>query len=300
MNALSIQHASRFFNRQNAAPLRALDDVSFEVAAGSIHGLLGPNGAGKSTLINIIAGIIRPSGGNVEVFGADVVTQTEKSKGLLGVMPQEVVIEMAFTVEEVLYYFSGMYGVPAAERRTRIATLLEQLDLADKAKVRARTLSGGMKRRLMLAKAVLHRPKLVILDEPTAGVDITLRQKIWYLVRDLNKDGTTILFTTHYLEEAEQLCERITLIDHGRVIKDGNLKEIQKEFSKNLITFEVFDRSMAPMPGVKATGTAFSYPLTDVGRDLAAIAAYYGSNLKAIHSESASLEHVFLELTRSV
>ena len=216
---------------------------------------------------------------------------------MIGVVPQELVAEMAFTVEEVLYYFSGMYGVPMNERKERIAAVLEDLSLSDKAKDRARGLSGGMKRRLMIAKAILHKPKLLVLDEPTAGVDVALRQKIWELVRRLHAEGTTIVFTTHYLEEAEQLCKNITLINHGGVVADGPLKDLQEKFSQNVIRFELFDRSATHLPSVTEEGTEFLYPLTNLEKDLSAVTRHYAGNLKSIKNEAASLESIFLKLT---
>jgi ABC-2 type transport system ATP-binding protein len=154
-----------------------------------------------------------------------------------------------------------------------------------------------MKRRLMIAKAIIHKPKLLILDEPTAGVDVALRQRIWDLARELNKQGTTIIFTTHYLEEAEQLCERITVLNHGKVVKDGDLKIIQQEFSKNIIRFELFDRNTKQLEGVRPVGFAFEYPMKDLRADLDRIADFYKGNLKSIRSEAASLEEIFLNLT---
>jgi ABC-2 type transport system ATP-binding protein len=183
MSALEITNVSKIFKQEKKADLKALDDVSVRVEEGKIYGLLGPNGAGKSTLISIVSGILVPTSGHVKLLGVDVAKETEKAKLSLGIVPQEIVVEMAFTVEEVLYYFAGMYGVPVAERAKRITEVLEDLSLADKRKERARNLSGGMKRRLMIAKAIMHKPKFLILDEPTAGVDVALRQKIWELVR---------------------------------------------------------------------------------------------------------------------
>lgn len=297
MLPLDIQKVVRQFETPKGV-MTAVDTVSFSIKEGSVHGLLGPNGAGKSTLISMISGILAPTSGTISVFGYDVARDTETAKKLLGVVPQELVVEMAFTVREVLYYFCGMYGVPVRERKARIDAALTDLDLIDKADVRARTLSGGMKRRLMIAKAILHEPKLLILDEPTAGVDVALRQKIWELVRRLNAGGTTILFTTHYLEEAEQLCEFITVVDHGRVIRDGRLRDLQAEFSKNTIHFELFDTKVAHLAGARAVGTEFEYPLKDLGADMAALTAHYKGNLKSVRSEAASLETIFLTLTK--
>lgn len=299
MDALSVSHVSKTYpQKKGAPPLKAVDDVSLKVEQGSIHGLLGPNGAGKSTLISMIAGIARADQGKIEVFGVDVEKDTEKAKLLEGIVPQEGVYEMAFTVREILYYFSGMYGVPIAERNPRIDKALEDLSLTDKADERARGLSGGMRRRLMIAKALIHKPKLLILDEPTAGVDVALRQKIWELVRRMRDEGTTILFTTHYLEEAEQLCDRITLINHGRIIKEGNLKDIQKEFSKNVISFELFNRDVPQLAGVTIEGSEFHFPMKELESDMQAIASHYKGNLKSVKSEAASLEQIFLTLTK--
>ncbi len=297
MPALTVTNARKVFKNTKGQPLEALTGVSLSVEPGQIYGLLGPNGAGKSTLINLISGLLLPTSGTIEVFGHDVTKETELTKQLLGVVPQEIVMEMAFTVEEVLYYFAGMYGVPRRERAARITEVLKDLGLEDKAKERARSLSGGMKRRLMIAKAILHRPKLLILDEPTAGVDVSLRQKMWELVRRLQAEGTTILFTTHYLEEAEQLCDSITLIDHGQVIKTGRLKTIQQEFSKNTIHFELFDRNAQHLPEVVTVGTEYELPITDLGRDMTRLTAHYQSNIKSLRSDTASLEQIFLKLT---
>ncbi|MEK9155418.1 MAG: ABC transporter ATP-binding protein [Patescibacteria group bacterium] len=297
MIPLSIQNVQKQFTLPNGTILKAVDDVSLSIEPGSIHGLLGPNGAGKSTLISMIAGMTLPTSGSISLFGIDVVADPDRAKGMIGIVPQELVVEMAFTVQEVLYYFSGMYGVPAAERQERIDKALEDLQLIDKKNEKAKALSGGMKRRLMIAKAILHRPKLLILDEPTAGVDVALRQKIWELVRRLNAEGTTILFTTHYLEEAEQLCESITLVNHGKVIKQGKLKDIQREFSKNTIHFTLFNRDVPHLTGVNALGSDFEYPMTHLGDDVAKLAAHYGDNLKDVKSEAASLEQIFLTLT---
>lgn len=297
MEALHVKNVTKQFEQKNKSPLIAVNDVSLSVEEGKIHGLLGPNGAGKSTLISMISGSTLPNSGEIHIFGQSVQTQTEAAKQLLGLVPQEIVVEMAFTVKEVLYYFSGMYGVSIAERNKRIPEVLEALGLAEKMNERARGLSGGMKRRLMIAKAILHRPKLLILDEPTAGVDVALRQRIWDLARELNKQGTTIVFTTHYLEEAEQLCERITVLNHGKVVKDGALKNIQQEFSKNLIRFELYNRETKHLEGVRPVGIAFEYPMTNLRTDVDRIAEFYKDNLKSVRSEAASLEEIFLNLT---
>ncbi len=297
--ALRVDKASKTYRSSNRQPFKAVNQVSLEIQSGQIYGLLGPNGAGKSTLIGMISGAAKPDPetGAIEIFGHSVINDREAAKRLLGIVPQEIVVEPAFTVEEVLYYFSGMYGVPSRERGPRIKAALDSLGLLDKLNEKARTLSGGMKRRLMIAKAILHQPKLLILDEPTAGVDVALRQRIWELVRELNRSGTTIIFTTHYLEEAEQLCESMTVINKGQVIKQGRVRDIQQEFSQNLISFELFDRDVEHLPGVRAIGTMFEYVYSDLSVDMSRILAHYSGNIKTIHNESASLEKVFLELT---
>jgi ABC-2 type transport system ATP-binding protein len=298
MNPLVVNAVSKTFYPSKRPPVEALKNVSLKLEEGKIYGLLGPNGAGKSTLIGMISGTLVPTEGSIEVFGVDVIKHAQAAKRMIGVVPQEVTYEMAFTVFEVLYYFSGMYGVPVAERKQRIDQVLADLDLSDKAQERARNLSGGMKRRLMIAKAILHKPKFLILDEPTAGVDVALRQKIWQLVRRLNSEGTTILFTTHYLEEAEQLCDAITLINHGQVIREGKIKDLQKEFAQNAIHFELFDTNVPHLPNVKAVGVEFEYPLKDLESDMHALTSHYNGNLKSIKSGAASLETIFLELTK--
>ncbi len=299
MSALSVKNVSKVYPpRPGGQPIKALDNVSLEVREGSIHGLLGPNGAGKSTLISLLSGISRITEGSIEIFGVDVEKNTNDAKQLLGIVPQEMVVEFAFTVEEVLYYFSGMYGVPASERKERIAQALADLDLTDKAKEKAKNLSGGMKRRLMVAKAILHRPKLVVLDEPTAGVDVALRQKMWELVRRLNREGSTILFTTHYLEEAEQLCESITLVNNGKILTSGPLKDLQEGFTQREIRFELYDPNAAPLAGVERKGSEFVLPVHDLVRDMQSVTEHYRDNLKHVTSGAASLEQIFLEMTK--
>lgn len=298
MSALAVDHVSKTFFGPSGSTIQAVNDVTFTVREGAIHGLLGPNGAGKSTLINMMSGVFPPTAGTIQLFGVDAVKDPVRAKKLLGIVPQEVVVEMAFTVEEVLHYFAGMYGVPLSERSRRIEEVLEDMNLTEKRHERARGLSGGMKRRLMIAKALMHRPRLLILDEPTAGVDVSLRQRIWEVVRRLNKEGTTIVFTTHYLEEAEQLCEAITLIDKGRVIKEGTIKSLQQEFSQNQLRFELYRQAETHLDGVRAVGTEFHYPISELSTDLERVASFYGDNLKELRTDKPSLEEIFLTLTR--
>jgi ABC-2 type transport system ATP-binding protein len=199
-----------------AEPKRALDQVDLDIPRGSLFALLGPNGAGKSTLINILAQLVIKSSGEVRIWDIDLDRDPRHAAAAIGIVPQELNIDPFFTPAQLLDIQAGMYGVPKAERRT--AELLRALALSDKADSYARTLSGGMRRRLMVAKAMVHNPPVLVLDEPTAGVDVELRQQLWSYVRQLNRQGVTVLLTTHYLEEAEELCDRIAIINHGKVI----------------------------------------------------------------------------------
>ena len=296
-NALLVDSVSKTFALSKGKDLLAVDDLSLKIPEGLIYGLLGPNGAGKSTLINMISGILRPSSGHISVYGIDVEKFPLKAKRRLGVVPQEIAVESIFTVKEVLHYFAGMNGVPGSERKGRIAEIIEQLDLADKADERAYNLSGGMKRRLMIAKAIVHKPRFLILDEPTAGVDVKLRKKIWDLVREMNRQGTTILFTTHYLEEAEQLCDELTIINHGKIVVDGSLKDIQSRFETGIIYFELFENGVQHLGGVTEIGIEYQLCAQDLPAGLKKLGEHYGRNLKSVRSESPSLEKIFLELT---
>src|SRR6476659_640144 len=217
---------------------RALDGVSFEVPRGQIFGLLGPNGAGKSTLINILAGLVVKSSGQANVWGFDIDAHPRNAKRSIGVVPQEILFNPFFTPKEALEIQAGLYGIRKADRRTM--ELLRAMHLEDKADAYARTLSGGMKRRLLVAKAMVHSPPILVLDEPTAGVDVELRQQLWEFVRTLNRQGVTVVLTTHYLEEAEQLCDRIAIINHGRVIANDPTRQLgsRAQDKAGLATFD--------------------------------------------------------------
>jgi ABC-2 type transport system ATP-binding protein len=229
--ALEIKNLTKTY--QGESEHYALDDVSLNVKAGSIFGLLGPNGAGKSTLINIISGIVFKSSGDVSVWGMDIEKERKQSKLAVGIVPQELNIDAFFTPDELLDLHSGMFNVPKALRKTK--ELLKLMDLSDKAKSYSRKLSGGMRRRLLVAKAMVHSPPILILDEPTAGVDVELRQKLWNHFKDLNKLGVTIILTTHYLEEAEYLCDDIAIINKGKIIANENKKSLLTKFNEKLI-----------------------------------------------------------------
>ena len=229
--ALEITNLNKYYDEDNKN--FALNNVSLNIPAGSIFGLLGPNGAGKSTLINIISGAVIKTSGKVIVWGYDIDKHRKQSKLAIGVVPQELNIDAFFTPQETLNLHSGMFNVPKNSWRTD--ELLELMDLSDKAKSYSRTLSGGMRRRLLVAKAMVHSPPIVILDEPTAGVDVELRQKLWKYFKKLNKQGVTIILTTHYLEEAENLCDHIAIVNKGKIIANETKKSLLTKSNKKII-----------------------------------------------------------------
>src|SRR2546426_4432004 len=208
----------------------ALKGVSLDIAPGEFFGLLGPNGAGKSTLIHCTTGLAQPTSGSIRVFGHDAISAYGEARQAVGLAPQELNLDWFLTVEETLDYHGGYFGMPRRERRARAAELLETFSLVEKRDERTRTLSGGMKRRLILARALMHRPRLLILDEPTAGVDIELRLELWHYVQRINQEGTTILLTTHYLEEAEQLCDKVAFINEGEIVAQGSSVELAASY----------------------------------------------------------------------
>src|SRR4051795_2888077 len=210
--------------------VEALRGVSLDIAEGEFFGLLGPNGAGKSTLIHCTTGLAQPTGGSIEVFGHDAIDHYAEARQAVGLAPQEPNIDWFLTVAETLDYHAGYFGMPKRERRERTTELLETFSLTEKRDERTRTLSGGMKRRVVLARAMMHRPRMLILDEPTAGVDVELRLELWHYVQKINQEGTTILLTTHYLEEAEQLCDRIAFINEGKIVGEGTSSELADRY----------------------------------------------------------------------
>ena len=285
---------------------RALDGVSLDIPRGSFFGLLGPNGAGKSTFINILAGLVVKSSGSAQVWDRDIDSDPRGVKAAIGVVPQELNLDPFFTPRELLDVQAGMYGVPARERRTM--AILDAVGLADKADSYARTLSGGMRRRLLVAKALVHTPPVLVLDEPTAGVDIELRQQLWSYVRDLNARGTTIVLTTHYLEEAEQLCDRIAIINRGTVVACDTTANLLARIDGKAVTIWV-DRDLAQVPaelvpfqpelteGRRLT-LRYRPSVTPIGAILAAVTAA-GLGICDLTTEETDLEDIFLQLTSS-
>ncbi|MBU6235421.1 MAG: ABC transporter ATP-binding protein [Alphaproteobacteria bacterium] len=306
-NALSIQNLVKRYAKTAKSPEKlALNDVSLEVPKGSMFALLGPNGAGKSTLINILAGLVTKTSGKAFAWDIDLDIDPRGVRSAIGVVPQEINFDPFFTPKQILDIQAGMYGVPSAERRTM--ELLSMMGLADKADAYTRQLSGGMRRRLMVAKAMVHNPPILILDEPTAGVDIELRQQLWANVRALNQQGTTVILTTHYLEEAEELCDRIAIINHGRVIANESKENLLGKIEGKDIRFRV-DRDVTTLPDTlkayhaRTEGTrtiALTYAPKDVKADalITAVQAA-GYKIEDVSTRNSDLEDVFLQLTRA-
>ena len=282
----------------------ALDGVSFDVPQGQIFGLLGPNGAGKSTLINILAGLVMKTSGTASIWGFDIDKDRRNAKRAIGIVPQEIVFDPFFTPFEVLENQAGFYGVPAADRRS--AQLLREVHLSDKAKAYARTLSGGMKRRLLIAKAMVHSPPVLVLDEPTAGVDVELRRMLWGLVREMNAEGVTVVLTTHYLEEAEELCDRIAIINHGKLIANKPTRELV-DMAREKIVVLTLDRDAAVLPahaallktevtGERTVEITYDKDRSNAGEVLALVQAQ-GYGIVDVTTREADLEDVFVTLT---
>ena len=303
-NAIEITGLRKTYaGQKGAGPKEALKGIDLSIPAGSIFGLLGPNGAGKSTLINILAGLVTKTGGHVGIWGFDQDINPRQSRAAIGVMPQELNMDPFFTPRGALEVQAGLYGVPKSQRRTD--QILEMIGLSDKADAYARTLSGGMRRRLLLGKALVHAPHVLVLDEPTAGVDIELRQMLWSNVRKLNEQGMTIILTTHYLEEAEQMCDEIAIIDHGRVIIRDKTSALLGRLDAKTLLF----RLEAPLPElalpaqvrqeIRSDGrlsVTYRRSVTTAGEILSAVSAAGGIVLD-VTSEDPDLEDVFLSLT---
>lgn len=283
--------------------VQALDGIEFNIGRGEFFGLLGPNGAGKSTLINIIAGLVRADAGHISVLGHDHVREYRTARRLLGVVPQELVFDPFFTVEDVLKLQAGYYGC-GPEAGPWIEQLIEKLDLGSKRKASMRTLSGGQKRRVMLAQALVHKPKLVILDEPTAGVDVELRRTLWSFTRELHAQGTTVVLTTHYLDEAQALCERIAIVDHGKLLVIETTEKLlaRHPFRFLRLTLDAdaaLPDALLPLVNERVNGSIE----LKLGRDKHSIGEVFsalrsaGVKIEDVHTREPKLEDIFLELT---
>ena len=267
--------------------MQALSGVSLEIPQGEFFGLLGPNGAGKTTLINVVAGLARADAGSVSVMGADTASEYRRARRMLGVVPQELVFDPFFTVRETLRLQSGYFGMRAND--AWIDEVMEHLDLTSKANANMRSLSGGMKRRVLIAQALVHKPPVIILDEPTAGVDVELRQDLWQFVRRLNADGHTIVLTTHYLEEAELHCSRIAMLKAGRVVALDSTRNLLARFAGSRTTARVVARD-----GTQIVLQLESY--SDLERELTRL-RQSGVEIADLELDRPDLEQVFLRLT---
>ena len=289
------------------APKEALKGVSFDVPQGGIFGLLGPNGAGKSTLVNILAGLVEKTAGQASIWGFGITENPRNAKRSIGIVPQEIVFDPFFTPFEVLENQAGFYGIPRAERRSE--ELLAAVRLTDKRDAYARTLSGGMKRRLLIAKAMVHFPPILVLDEPTAGVDVDLRRQLWELVTELNAEGVTIVLTTHYLEEAEQLCDRIAIINHGELIADKPTAELIGMAREKIVSITT-DKEIAGPPmeegflkaeivEPRRIDITYDRDRMTAGQVLARMQEH-GYAIEDVTTREADLEDVFVALTKGV
>src|SRR5438270_1538579 len=298
--AIRIQSLSKTYQGGKVA----LDGVSFDVPRGQIFGLLGPNGAGKSTLINILAGLVVKTGGEATIWGFDLDEHPRNAKRSIGVVPQEIIFDPFFTPRETLEIQAGLYGIAAGDRQSD--ALLAAMHLTDKANAYSRTLSGGMKRRLLVAKAMVHSPPILVLDEPTAGVDVELRRQLWNYVRQLHAQGVTLVLTTHYLEEAEELCDRIAIIHHGRVIANEPTRELVAEALERVVGV-AFDRDIAEVPSnasfdnirlidERTLEITYRKDQANAGQVLGALAAE-GLAIVDVSTRDPDLEDVFLSLT---
>jgi ABC-2 type transport system ATP-binding protein len=296
MTAISFQSVSKSFSNARGT-FTALDGVSFDIQAGEFFGLLGPNGAGKTTLISILAGLMQASSGRIQVHGLDVQTQSAKVRKILGVVPQELVFDPFFTVREALRFQSGYFGI--TDNGVWLDELLECLGLADKANHNMRQLSGGMKRRVLVAQALVHKPPVIVLDEPTAGVDVELRQTLWQFIARLNREGHTVLLTTHYLEEAEALCSRIAMLKQGKVVALDNTSTLLKNASSNVLRFKLDEQLPTELAAqARITGRIVQFPAHDAAQIEHYLAAVRSAGLQAqdVEIRKADLEDVFLDV----
>jgi ABC-2 type transport system ATP-binding protein len=304
--AVSIRNLRKIYkDGRKGQSKEALKGINLDIPSGAFFGLLGPNGAGKSTLINIMAGLTIKTAGEVSICGHDIDTDTRAARKSIGVVPQELVLDTFFTVREALEITAGYYGVPKAKRLT--AQIIEAMGLGDKADAHARRLSGGMRRRLLIAKALVHSPAVLILDEPTAGVDVDLRAQLWEYVRQLNRQGTTILLTTHYLEEAEELCDQIAIINNGEVIAHDKKKKLMGQLDSKQLCLKFTQ----PLSSIPPTLSTLGATLTEEGdlqlgyrpsqaniEDILIKVREAGLTIRDLATHEADLQDVFQYLTR--
>ncbi len=299
MSALQFQDVSKFYPARQAgqSPFKALDGVSLRIEEGEFFGLLGPNGAGKTTLISILAGLVRASSGHVQVHGHDVQADFAQARRLLGVVPQELVFDPFFTVREALRIQSGYFGIRHNDQW--IDELLHNLGLSDKADSNMRQLSGGMKRRVLVAQALVHKPRVIVLDEPTAGVDVELRQTLWQFIAKLNKQGHTVLLTTHYLEEAEALCGRIAMLKRGQMVALERTSDLLKAATSQVLRFKLDGDLPSSLANIaRVTGRIVQLPVRDAVEIENHLATVRQAGLVAedVEIRQPDLEDVFLQV----
>tara|TARA_B100000427_G_scaffold231663_1_gene194799 strand:+ start:756 stop:1688 length:933 start_codon:yes stop_codon:yes gene_type:complete len=305
--AISVKNLTKVYNAGSNNEILALDNVTLNISSGSIFGLLGPNGAGKSTFINILADLVRKSDGSIKVLNTDHASNLKKVKSLMGIVPQELNIDPFFTPFELLEIHAGLYGVPKKNRQTM--EILEMLALEDKAHVYARTLSGGMRRRLLIAKAMVHDPAILILDEPTAGVDVELRTNLWKNIEKLNSRGKTIIITTHYLHEAEELCNEIAIIDEGKLIAHDSTSKIKSFIDNREIKIVYNNKDSIDLSSLKNLNIdlkpngktlEINYKPSEIKfNDLLKAINESNIDIDDISIKETRLEDVFLKLTQS-
>jgi ABC-2 type transport system ATP-binding protein len=284
----------------------ALKGISLSVKEGDFYALLGPNGAGKSSTIGIIGSLVTKTSGMVKIFGIDAGKDIAEAKTMLGVVSQEINFSQFEKVMDIVVTQAGFYGIPKSEAMPKVENILKRLSLWDKRNVQARTLSGGYKRRLMIAKALVHNPKLLILDEPTAGVDIELRREMWTFLKEINKNGTTIILTTHYLEEAEQLCRNIGIIDHGTMVADTSMKDLLGTLNVQGFVFDLIE-PLDEAPLIEGFPLKLEDSLTWVAavnkdRSINALFSEFSKlniKIKSMRNESNRLEELFIEMVNS-
>ena len=302
MKALEIKNLNKIYDNN----LIALDNVSLNVNQGDFYALLGPNGAGKSTMIGIISSLVNKSSGSVKILGLDIDTHHSEAKKKIGIVGQEVNFNQFETIHNILLHQAGFFGLPYKDVKTNTEFFLKRLNLWDKRNEQGRNLSGGMKRRLMVAKALVNKPELLILDEPTAGVDTELRRSLWDFLIEINKNGTTIILTTHYLEEAERLCKNISIIDHGKIVRNSDMNSFLREVEIETFIFDLKDK-LFEIPSsdnfkiMKIDDSTLSVQ-ANKGISLNTIFNFFNENnieILSMRNETNRLEELFLELTNN-
>ena len=302
--AIEAKEVNKTFIKKNKKTL-ALQDFNIQIKKGSIHGLLGPNGAGKSTFINILGSLVKKDSGIINICNLNIDTATKQSKFKIGIVPQELNIDPFFTPHELLELQAGLYGIKKVNRKTD--EILDNVGLIDQKNSYARTLSGGMRRRLLVAKALVHSPEMLILDEPTAGVDVDLRKSLWRYIKKINKLGTTICLTTHYLEEAEELCDRITIINNGKVIKEDTKSNLLKIISNKTVLFQINSEIVLPDklknydPKIENGNLKITYDKNIITlKEIIDILNKNEISFQEINTFESDLEDIFLKLVKGL